>query len=356
MRSPTGFEKGDDGVPPTDSLVTYNSSTRTVTVAPTGTEFYYWMKGTRYKITSTQQLTHAATTGIWFFYWDKTNTLTLSLTPWSIMEDAPIAAMYYSTTKTDGFCLEERHGAPRSPHWHYSEHFTRGTYWNDNGLAISGYTLQPAAPADADNQWAISAGVVHDEDITNTITGRTAGTYEVFYRTGAGGEWVWTQNNVPLLSGGGYLYYNEWTGATWQQTAAANNNYVNYYIFAVPTSVYSSLALALGETVSDLDFGTLPFTEFVSIYKITFRTSASYSTEGQCRIEAVADTRRTTREEVITTSPATSHPALSGLTWNISGHVGDADKYAGFDSSGNATYLSGASSNLAEVLVWMGGV
>jgi hypothetical protein len=360
LRQPTGFEKLANGAPPTDSLVTYNPATRTVSVAPTGTSFNYWLKGVEYTISSTQQLTHADTTAIWFFYWNSSNTLTLSTTPWSIMEDVPIAAMYYNSTLADGFCLEERHGATRSPHWHYSEHFTRGTYWNDDGLALSGYTEQPASPIDSDNQWAVSSGTIHDEDIANALNGISAGSYEVFYRSGASGEWTWSNNNVPLLAGT-YIQYNEWTGATWQLTDAANNNYVNYFIFAVPVinadtkynivvipgqDVFSTLVSARGESVSDLDFGTLPFTEFVSIYKITFRTSASWSTEGKCRIEEVADTRRTTREQVITSAPGGSHSALSSLTWDVSGHIGTASTYAGFDSSGNATFLTGGSGDL----------
>jgi hypothetical protein len=346
-----GFEKDPDGAPPTDSTISYNPATRTIGVAPTGASFNYWLDGVKYIITSNQELTHADVTGNYFFYWNSSNVLTLSTTPWSIHTDVPIALVYYSATLTDGIYFEERHGADRALNWHYSDHFKRGTYWDENGgLGISSYTLQPASPSDSDNQWAVASGTIHDEDIAFPVTGRTAGTYEIWYRSGASGEWVWTQNNVPLLEGGSYLYYNEWTGATWQQTAASNNNYINYYIMTTSSldsdhdvfvimsqNVYSSLLGATSEAISDLDFGTLPFQEVLSIYKVTFRTGAAYSSEGKCRIEALADTRTSSGGQEISAAPSTNHPALSGLDWATSGHVGTVSTFAGFDVGGAAT-------------------
>lgn len=327
IQGPNGFEKDPDGDPPTDSTITYDPATREIEIAPTGASFNYWLNGRRHTISSGQSDTHANTTGGYFFYWDSTNTLQFSTTPWSIINDVPIAYVYYNATLTDGIYFEERHGATRNVNWHYSDHYKRGTYWHaGEGLGISGYTLSPGSPADSDNQWAIASGEIHDEDIAFAVTGRTAGSYEIFYRDGATGVWTWATNNVPLLSSGTYIYYNEWTGATWQQTALANNNYVNYYIIATTSldsdydifviqgqAVYSTLIGAQAETITDIDFGDVPVEEILSAYKVTFRTSAAYSTEGKCRIEAVDDTRLTTGATIISASPGTEHNSLGGL-------------------------------------------
>jgi hypothetical protein len=361
-----GFERGEEGVSPTDSQISYDPGTRTVSVAPTGGgEFNYWLAGEKYTVDGTLQATHPDTTGGYFFYYDATNTLQFNTTPWSLIDDVPIAYVFYSATLTDGFYFEERHGVKRSLPWHYSDHWKRGTYWNSGGgLGISGYTLSPASPADSDNQWAIASGNIHDEDINFAVSGRTAGSYEVFYRSGASGEWLWTTNNVPLLSGGSYLYYNEWTGATWQQAALTNNKYVNYYIMTTSSldsdfdifvimgqTEYSTLTGATNENISDLSFGELPFQEVLSIYQVTFRTNAAYSSEGKCRIESVEDTRESVAVQIISASPAESHSALSNLNWVISGHDGTLNSIAGFGSSGEATIYDQVPASLLDAAV-----
>lgn len=329
QQQPTGFEKDPDGEPPSDSTITYNPATRTITIAPTGASFNYWLRGQMHTVAAPGvSAVHGAATGVYYFYWDSTNVLQFTNAPFSIFEDVLIGYVYYNATLADGIPFEERHGADRNKAWHYSDHYKRGLYWHTGeGLAIGSYTLAPAAPADADNQWAISSGEQHDEDIAFQNTGRTSGSYEVFYRTGASGEWRWLNNNVPLLSPvGGYVYYNEWTGATWQLTALGVSDYVNYYI-CVTNSLdsdydvfiimgqddFGSLAAAQADSAASLDYGTLPFQEILSIYKVTFRTNAAYGTEGKCRIEAVEDTRLTTGRQVISASPASNHNSLSGL-------------------------------------------
>lgn len=362
LRRVNGFEK--DAAPPTDSVITYNPATREITIAPTGASFFYWLDGIRYEVTSAQTpAAHANASGIYFFYWNSSGVLTFSTTPWSIMRDVPIAYVLYNATLADGRKYEERHGALRDRMWHYETHFRMGAFWHSGeGLGISGYTLQPVSPADSDNQWAIDAGYVHDEDIEFPITGRTAGTYLVFSRDGAAGDWTWLSNNVPLLAAAsGYVYWNEWTGSTWQLTEGANGKYINYFIFVTPCldadadvlvlmgqAQHDSLISALAETAGDLNFGDVVFQEVVSAYKITFRLGSSYGTEGQCRIESVDDTRLSTGRQVVSAPPATDHESLGGLLGgDAAGHYhltgaehGEATQYATTAQAGLVTELA----------------
>jgi len=319
---PTGFPNK------TDSTISYNPVSRQITVEPVGSSFAYWLAGKKYTITSAQSLIHANTTGVYYFYWDKDNVLQLTTDFWDIANDVLISYVYYNADLVDGFHFEERHSAQRIGKHHEELHFTTGTYWRlGGGLGISDYTIQPVAPADSDNQFAIATGVIHDEDIDKTLDALVAGTYQVFYRTGASGTWTWTANNVPLLSAiGGYIQYNQFTGGAWQLTQVGNNNYVNMYVMEtlsldgdyqhfmiIGQNFYDKLASAQEETISDLSFGPLPFEEFISSYKITFRTGAAYTTEGKCRIAALLDTRPVTRANIISASPSTNHNSLSGL-------------------------------------------
>jgi len=183
----TGFEKA--GVPPTDSKIIYNPLTQQITIQPTGTHFNVWYKGEKHQVSSPITLSHPDVTGSYFLKWQAPNaTPTFSSTPWDILEDIPASYVYYNKDLADGFVFEERHGASRNRHWHYAEHFTKGTYWHQGeGLAIDGYTLQPGTPTDVTNRFYLEAGEIHDEDINNQQPQTISGEYLIFERTGADG-------------------------------------------------------------------------------------------------------------------------------------------------------------------------
>jgi len=332
LRTPMGFERTAEGGDPYDCELSYNPATRTVSVYAVSGTFSYWLRGELYTASSIQAV-HPDATGMYFFYIDgASQTTVFSTTPWDIFSDVLIAAVYYNADLSDGFAMNERHGAGRDLGSHYADHYKRGAFYvTGQGLGISGYTLQPSSPVDTDNQLSVSSGYIHDEDIRAVITGRSSGSYKIMSRSGASGVWTWENNNVPLLAAaGGYVYYNEWTGATWQQTQVANNKYVNYYVIATPSinsdfdvfmlmgqAEHSSLGGAEAETFADLDFGDVVFQEILSIYKITFRTNSSYVTEGECRIEGVEDTRQTTGRQAVSAPPAINHNSLGGLQGGI---------------------------------------
>lgn len=367
LNQPTGFEKEDD--PPTDSIITYNPTSRVLAISPVGVDFHYWLRGKRYTVSNTVSGTHPDSTGNYYLRWDVNNTLQFDANPWSIINDVPISYVFYDATKKDGIYFEERHGALRNKSWHYSDHYNRGTFWHTGeGLGIDGYSLQPAIPSDDGNKWTITAGELHDEDISVANTGHVSGTtYTVFHRTGASGEWTWDTVSVPLIVSGTYVAYNQYVGGAWQETPVTVNNYVNYYVMGTTSldsrfdilviqgqSTYASLAGAQAENLADLSFGTLPFQEILGLYKITFRTNASYGSTGKCRIEYVTDTRLSTGRQVINASPSSNHNSLSGLQGGQSTeyyHLTSA-QYTGLTDGGSTTLhrhpVSGGSNSVCD--------
>ena len=69
--TPSGFENT------TDSVITYNQSTRVLTIAPSSTSFNVWVNGVRYTISTTLSTTaHPTTTATtYYYYFDNTGTL-----------------------------------------------------------------------------------------------------------------------------------------------------------------------------------------------------------------------------------------------------------------------------------------
>lgn len=336
--------QGPNGFPNrTDSTITYNPATRIISIAPAVSTFDYYLNGVKYTISGAQTpAAHANATGLYYFYWDSTNTLQFTTAVYNILTDVLISYVYYDAGKTDGYFSEERHSSYRNPVSHIEFHEEIGTYIPGSaGFAISGYAVQPGAPADTDNTFALALGTIADEDIRFDLGALPDdGPYVLFYRTGASGDWTFDKaQSLPYYSGGSYIQYNQDTGSTWQLTELVPNRYVNYYVFKtldlsgvfetiiIPSQqFFTSLVSAQAEGVEELQYGALPFVEIAPLYQITFRTSAAYGSTGKCRIEATP-VRLVGTKASITQAGQTVHNALSGLqlaaasaTW---GHIDD---------------------------------
>lgn len=313
----------------TSTTLTWNAGTRTITLAPVGSNFTVSVNGTTYTKT-TQTSTIPNVTGGYFIYFDNTGTLQQTTTPWNILIIAPIAYVYWDATLGDGFAFEERHTDAWTPSEHYYHHFISGTEAL-SGFAATGYDLAGAGgnATNAFNTYAIATGEVADEDIIlSTSALADGGPYTIFNRTGATGTWTWTKTNtIPFKVGTTFPQYNQWTGATWQMTEGASLRYINYFVYATTSlnplfqyiiipgqNIYTSLALAKAETYATLQLGALPFQEIVPLYQITLRTGAGVAyngATGSCRIEAFA--RITGSKTSINQAAITNHEGLVGL-------------------------------------------
>jgi hypothetical protein len=350
---PTGFA---DRV---TSTLSFDKNTRTFSILPTGSTFNYYVKGIKYTTTGSTQII-PDTNGVYYFYYNSSGVFTYSTSLFSILDDATIAYVIWNSVSQDGILCEERHGTVMDSATHYREHFTEGTKVIDN-FSIYGYSLSPVSPVDSGNTYGMVGGTISDEDINLSIGNlNTGGPYTVLYRTGATGDWMWnTGNTVPLLyNTGAYAYYNNFPTTAWTLTQLTVNQYVNYYVCATNSldnnfkyiifpgqSVYSSLATANGEFINSLSFGSFPFVEIAPLYRITFRSSNSYSTSGKVRIENVSsiiDSNIT----ITGINTAINHNSLPGLQGGISGqyfHLQESD----YNNAINLTNLLGTKANLS---------
>jgi len=323
------LQKGDGtGLPnQSDTVITYNETTRVLSINPVGASFDYYIKGKKYTSTGLDFAAHAAVTGGYFLYIDSNNNPQVSTTPWTIIgNEVPVAYVYYNSVLGEAFVFNERHMSTRNLEAHLEFHEAIGTRYV-SGLAASAYNLSPVTPVDADNQFSIAFGETRDEDIPNDIAGvAAAGPYYIFYRSGASGDWTWVTSTVPFPVGT-YVQYNEDTGATWQLTDMAANKYINVYVIAIQeingakqTAViidqnqHDNLTEAQGSSFTeDISTGTFPFQEIALIHKFTLRTSAAYTSTGKCRVEAYEDLRGTTARQIVSGGASSQHNSLAGL-------------------------------------------
>lgn len=295
-----GFENQSAGI------ISYDPSTLTFTI--TGEHIVY-INGKR-TVKTTASITHPAVTATHYFYYDSTGTLTTAYSSaWGgqFLNCAQIAYAYYNATKVTtpkGILFDERHGHIMSTATHANLHLTRGAT-SPYLFPISAYSLQPASPTNAGNQFAIQGGVLYDEDLSTTIPDFQDGVAPaIFWREGANGDYTWNPSPVvPAITGTTYIKYNQFVTGSWTTTEVSSDNYVNIYtavtnstdatyenILFVGQQVYTSLATAQAESpLTGYSFGTgVPFNEIIVTNKITLRARSTYtSATGRFRIEAV---------------------------------------------------------------------
>lgn len=317
--------------------LSYDETTRTVTITPTGATFDVYVAGIKYTKSGAQSLAHGTGHGGHFIYYDNTGTLVTGTSAWNLDQTAPVAYVFWDSTNSRAIPFFELHHSGRDVWLHKRLHDVDGTQIV-SGFGISGYTLSNGG-SDAAVQWAVASGVIADEDIQVTTQALpAAGPYWIMRRVGATDWQISRTATLPFLYSGNNLQYNQDNAGTWQDTNVTEDYYVNYWVFAVtalPTTgitptpsstgqiliipgqaIYSTEGGATAETIaSNITWGTVPVQEIAPLYQITMRYNASnpaaYSNTARCAITRVS--RIIGNRVSITQAGAVDHGALSGL-------------------------------------------
>lgn len=308
-----------------DFTVSYDETTRIVTLTPTGLAINVWILGKLYTYPGVRTFTaHNNLTSGYFFYVDEFGQFQWSTSFWDLTKHAPIAYVYYNATTAKGVMFEERHTAKRDPVWHSHAHNVIGTQ-TLSGFAASGYTLN--TDSDAAVTFAIAYGYIADEDLVSYIAAVPDGTYTVWERSGALGEWKWTASNAfPFFKGTTYPTYNAVVAGSWSRVELASTEYTNYYVFAVPTPTaalsvaiipgqnkFTSLTAAQAESVSSIDWGSMPFQEIAPLYRFTLRAFVSYVGTNKCQIQDFSRLAGS-RTSISLSGSLGAHNSLTGRT------------------------------------------
>ena len=298
--SPNGFEDR------TDCTLSWVDGTRTLTL--TG-NFTIWSNGTKYDITGPDSIQIGDVEGEHFIYYDSAGTLQeiASFDPDLIFADCYVALIVWDAVNSEAVpgAINEQHGISMSPATHSYLHNTVSTAY-DSGLALT-VTSVDGTGNDADNaRFSSAVGQMRDEDINHSITAHgSTDAIPVLYRSGATGLWRMDDDaEYPVLKGASRAQWNEWTGATWQLTEVANNDFVLAHIYSIPgvTPTTGYLVAVIGQAdygtlpaaragalveLLALDLAGLPSPEFLPVATLIFQTGNGYA-------NAVASRTRTT--------------------------------------------------------------
>jgi hypothetical protein len=134
------------------------------------------------------------------------------------------------------------------------------------------------------------------------------------------------------------LQYNQNNGGTWQRTNVPEDNYVNYWILAVPAlartkitpnpgcsqhiiivpgqAVYATAGAADAVTLaSEISWGTLPFAELAGLYHLTYQynSAGGGALGGTAKCQLVDVMRIVSNSVTMTAAAPIDHGALTGL-------------------------------------------
>ena len=286
VNSPHGFEQQYT------SSLSYDESTRTITITPIGT-LIIWDNAVQYNFTTPINIIHDTTQRLYNLIFQ---TGTFSISTEDYENYVSVAQIYYDGAGK-GFIMDNRHRCVMDSSTHLYLHKTIGTILNA-GLNASGYVINPATPSDAQNQINLVGGSILDEDLLINIASKNTASYNVSILLGTLGYWKYETYPVPFnYEVNGYICYNRKYPEGWFQQALANGKFVCYYVMIVPAILssyqmfmksgqtqYDTLAEAEAETYSQLFVSPIAPSEILPLYKVIYTTSASYTNLGKCKM------------------------------------------------------------------------
>jgi len=317
------------------SSISFNSGTRTFTIAPVATEFVVWCKGVKYTYTSAQTVVIPNTTGLHYIYFSSSGVLSTQMSFFSWEDHAPTAYVYWNaTTSTAVYFGDERHGITLDWQTHEYLHRTRGAAIA-NGFGASNYTTTGSGTTDADAQIDIAGGTFFDEDmqvdivstnspVANTWQQDLSGPARIPVMYLSNGAWVIdAPTDFPFKSVAGVPQYNLYSGGVWSTANVANNEYhvswilatnnLNYPVISIISQAATNqVSQAEAMTFEGLSLSGFPSVEFRPLYKVIYQHRTSFTNSVKVSTIAVYDLR-SLQSAGVAAALVQDHGNLSGL-------------------------------------------
>jgi len=281
-----------------NSIVTLNPITRTVTVDPTGDTDYIYEDGVKYEFGTVSE-TWADIEGTFDIYFDKgelkiEHNRTTSQVREIYSTKAGIGRHYWDAQNDSiVFANDMQHTFDMNGN-------TWATFWDLHkctvleGINITNISTGGTGNVNADAQFGNGAGIIRNQDIITSVpaVASTIG-YDVFYRTGVSN---WRLENVigfPVFTTGtGRLAYNQNVGGVWQLTECTNGYYTLCHLFTSNTRSQYRTGVVMGQSqyatitaartgavteIKNLVFSQFPIKELAPVATIIYETRDNYT-------------------------------------------------------------------------------
>lgn len=332
QKEPTGFENR------TDSVTSFDKTTRIFTIAPTGASFDVYVKGEKYTKTTPQTVTIPNLPGSHYIFFNFAGNLNSTQVAGSelFQDNALVAIIYWNDQISDQvYFAEERHGVVMDGATHSYLHTVFGARFI-SGHALQDFSVDGTGNLATDAQFQADSGTIRDEDLI--LQSPAQAQIPVLYKQGN----LWRKkaaDSFPVIYSGsagytglnGRLPYNALNAGVWSLSEVPNNQFVLVHFFATNDvnnpvvgiqgiNTYNSISGArTGATVEIGSLSGLPFAEFVAIGSVIFETATGYLNTPKAKVRST-DTGanyvdfRGTQSFTPSLGQASSHSLLSNLS------------------------------------------
>ena len=320
---PTGFPLGSDGqIDLASSFFSFSNATRTFTISPTLTSFYFYHTGREFRKTIAESIQIDNAEGLHYIYYDQDGILqkTISFSYELILKNVFVAIIYWDLTNQKYLYIgEERHGCTMDAHTHARIHAESGAVYVSGmtpNFIYNGNSVIDGTGSTASNlTFAISEGSFRDEDIINNCIATDFNiNMPIFYRTTSaiwrrreGGE---SQVSYRLMfdTATSRILYNKRTNGNYTLESPTSGNFVLYHLYAINdayitktgnsrdnkyiliagTQEYTSKADARYGAINEIsEMENFPFIEAVAIGTFIYEHNISYTNIAKARLVSV---------------------------------------------------------------------
>lgn len=288
----------------TTSTLTFDDTTRTLSLTPTGANFTIYHRGRAVLIDSAKTLIIANSSGSHWIHWDYSQNKLVDLGNSPNFRDNLLVAYIYwdASSSTSVIFADERHSVSRDMNWHHYQHTTNGAIWRSGGDAT--YTINNPNNV---NIGLSSPIVLVDEDLEHTISHfaiplnqyeqilNVSGNFPILYLSGATYKQA-AASTLPWYPSTTRAYYNpiDVSGNGSLAVAPTNDTFMVYWLVATNDTRFP-IKLVMGRNMWDtyseaetenFDSYGLPMPEIAPMYKFILKTSNTY-TQNLARVNIV---------------------------------------------------------------------
>ena len=357
---PTGFPLDISGqIDLSSSTITFNNATRTFTLAPTSSFFYFYHSGREFKKVNAESIQIDDVEGLHYIYFDFNGVLQKS-TVFSydiILKNVFVAIIYWDfNNKKYLYIGEERHGCTMDAHTHARIHAESGAVFvsgmNPNFTYSGNSVVDASGNSNAHISFGMSEGVFRDEDIIHNCTATDFNiNMPIFFRT-TPSVWRRREGGESIVS---YrliydtvtsrILYNKKNGNIFTLESPSYGNFVLYHLYAMNdanvnksvgsrdnkyiliagTQEYTSKNDARYNAINEIsEMDNLPFIEAVAIASFIFEHNITYTNIAKARLVSVDGNNFIDWRKKLNLKPLT---ALSNSHNFIGGIYGQAPYY-----------------------------
>jgi hypothetical protein len=302
-----------------DSTISFNDSTRTFTIAPTGTSYDVYIEGVKVTKTISESIVIGSGTALNYLHFNTdTGLLDNKTTGFDFDTDVPIAYIHWNADINQStFFGEERHGIRMDSSTHKWIHNTFGMQYI-RGLSIGNYVLLGDGSSNSHAQIDISDGILYQEDIIIDITNdngiNSANEFvqtlnpiayiPTYYHSGSTGQWVRDiATAFPVKYNATRAQYNLFSGGTWTTPNVTNDRFFAMWIVAT-NDINDPILAIVGQRQdsslnsaesnnnwNDINLTNIPTQEIRPLYRLIFKTNSTYTNTPKSSLQSILDIR-----------------------------------------------------------------